>query len=78
MRALSWDQWVAWIAATVVAAITMTAGVIVHAYGTFETKDAATQKQALVSKSQDEKNLDIARRLERMEQKIDDLLSRRR
>lgn len=56
------ELWVAWIGATVAAAITMTFVLLTFAYGQFETKDTANLRAAA-----------LAQRFEAVEKKIDAL-----
>lgn len=66
---LSIEQWVAWLGATVVAAV----GITSFFYVNFETKDAfAEYKQ-----EQEQIQQDLFKRLYRIEDKIDLLLSRK-
>jgi hypothetical protein len=53
--------WIAWLGATLVAAVTYTA----FAYTNFETKDSARESKS-----------DIVQRLDRIENKLDELRSR--
>lgn len=55
------QEWIAWLGATVVAAMTMVA----YAYSTFETKDSAREHQGT-----------LVERLERMESKQDRMESK--
>ncbi len=58
----STEQWLAWLGATVVAAMTMAA----YAFSTFETKDFSELR-----------SVSLERRLDRIEGKVDMLVERR-
>jgi hypothetical protein len=62
-------QWIAWITATLVAALTMSS----YVFGNFETKQDAIDKRAQIQAEIAEKDSKADKRLDRIEQKVDNL-----
>jgi hypothetical protein len=63
MSNIKTEVWVAWLGATVVAAVTMTFILLTYAYAQFETKDHAKEREA-----------DITTQLSKMDKKLNILL----
>jgi uncharacterized membrane protein len=64
--------WIAWLGATVFAALTIT----VYAYAVFETKEESKAKQAATQAIIDVHHVDVVQRMDRMENKVDQLLEK--